>query len=330
MSLALQIYRMEGAIDVFRMLDELPDPGTAGHRMRFLKLAFKGWRRHARWERAARRYQQLSGTVGFDRPLERQARFLHELGRDTYRSRLDDLWTMLQDMVTGVSSGMGQTGRAAAEFFTLAHTSLNFRTIKLFSYNGALTRLRPNNAHVWRPHHWLWYDPGNYSYACLWYLVKKVARHYRKLYEPPLVATYAGGELLHWEQRPPPPQYTAANDLYFSMRACEERWPRQAPALYEMVGDLWEALLATGYEDAHLEYIIDNLSTIVDTFRQIFAACRYNALAPDSWIQPYHFADVLLTARSGNRRPERRVDFVTVIRGRPQVDSRGHPLLMDS
>ena len=102
------------------------------------------------------------------------------------------------------------------------------------------------------------------------------------------------------------------------MTACEYRWPRQWPAFYELAGDLFEMLLARGYCSTELEHVIDDFSLVADKvlgiYRQLHSDSR---LKWTPHIEPYMFADALLTARDGHR-CGRWETFNRLIRLRPE------------
>ena len=83
---------------------------------------------------------------------------------------------------------------------------------------------------------WGWYDPGNWCWATVWFLVRKLSR---------MLAT----------------QCEHARHLHLAMNECETRWPRQGAHFWELVGDLFEASLSHGYREtarAHVEHSLFN------------------------------------------------------------------------
>lgn len=250
------------------------DYGDNQVHLRVSRMHFMAWRAAAAWLRAGRRV-----TVSVDSsPSYPQARFLGDLMRVEYARHLNALWTWLTHMATG-----SNTSVRAWETFTVAHDHMPWAAIKTCSYSGAVVRVSRG-----RPQHWLWYDPGNWCYAAMWHLLKKTARHWKDVYRP--VQGSREGK--------------AAARIHQSMAACETRWPRQGTAFYELVGDLFEMLLARGYCSAELEHVIDDLSLIVAEILAIYRNMQANSrMSASPHIEPYLFADALLTARGAHQRP---------------------------
>ena len=122
----------------------------------------------------------------------------------------------------------------------------------------------------------------------MWYLIKKAARHQRDLH-------------MFVENR----AFGAASRIHQCMSKCEDRWPRQWPAFYELAGDLFEMLLARGYCDSEVGYIIDDLSIISGHVIGIYRNMRNNFRLPRvPHIEPYLFADALFLARQAHQTSE--------------------------
>ena len=237
---------------------------------------FVAWRAVARWLRSARCSEIFTSATFDESQSYQQARFLAELMRSEYACCLDDLWAQVSRLATG-----SDTGVRLWETFTVAHQRMPFSAIKTCSYSAAVVHVDAS-----RPIHWRWYDPGNWCYATIWYIIKKAARHWRDSN-----SHYQEGRA-----------FGAARDIHLSMRGCEVRWPRQWPAFYELAGDLFEMLLARGYCDRELEHIIDELSIIIGQVLGIYRNMRNNFRLPRvPHVEPYVFADALLAARAGHR-----------------------------
>ena len=253
---------------------------------RVAKTHFQAWRAVASWLRAAKRTETLTSANGSQ--TYQQARFLADLMRRDYVRCLEDLWQRLAHLATG-----SNTGVRLWETFTVARERMPFKAIKTCSYSGAVVHVDKG-----RPMHWRWYDPGNWCYATIWYLIKKAARH------------QADSHMHAVENR----AFGAASRIHQSMMKCEERWPRQWPAFYELAGDLFEMLLARGYCDRELEHIIDDLSIIIAHVIGIYRNMLNNFRLPRApHIEPYLFADALLLARQAHR-TEEWIPFSRIIR----------------
>ena len=247
----------------------------------------RAWRQVAKFLRAARPDPFATAhSVSYYR-----ARFLAQLMRSEYARHLNELWGWLLRMATGSSTSI-----RVIETFHVAHTHMPFPAVKMCSYSGAVVRVKNR-----KPQHWQWYDPGNWCYATIWYLLWKVARHWQKT----------------TDQDPRSLEFMAACRLLQSMTACEYRWPRQWPAFYELAGDLFEMLLARGYCSTELEHVIDDFSLVTDKLLGIYRSLRSNHSQATPHIEPYLFADALLSARSGHRSGQWET-FNRLIRLRPE------------
>ena len=127
---------------------------------------------------------------------------------------------------------------------------------------------------------WKWYDPGNWCYATVWFLVRKLSRNR---------AT----------------QCEHARHLHLAMNECETRWPRQGAHFWELVGDLFEASLSHGYRETAREHVVHSLSIVcycVLAFKSVLDTNNppHNRRVPIS-VSPYHFADALLCAHAAHK-----------------------------
>ena len=245
---------------------------------RVAKFHFEAWRAVAQWLLSVKRTEMLKSITFDGSQTYQQARFLADLMRRDYVRCLEDLWQRVVHLATG-----SNTGVRLWETFTVACECMSFKAIKTCSYKGAVVHVDEG-----RPMHWVWYDPGNWCYATIWYLIKKAARHQRDLQ-------------MFVENR----AFGAASRIYQSMTKCEERWPRQWPAFYELAGDLFEMLLARGYCYREVAYIIDEFSIIIAHVIGIYRNMLNNFRLPRApHIEPYLFADALHLAWQAHRTSE--------------------------
>ena len=242
---------------------------------RVAKSHFEAWRAVARWLGSVKRTEMLMSITFDGSQTYQQARFLADLMRREYVHCLEDLWQRVADLATG-----SNTGVRLWETFTVACERMSLKAIKTCSYKGAVLHVDEGC-----PMHWVWYGPGNWCYATMWFLIKRAAWHSRDLHV--CVENRAFG---------------AAARIHQSMTKCEERWPRQWPAFYELAGDLFEMLLARGYSDREVEYIIDDFSLITANVIGIYRNMLNNFRLPRApHIEPYLFADALLLAWDAHR-----------------------------
>ena len=245
---------------------------------RVAKSHFEAWRAVARWLGSAKRTEMLTATAFDGSQTYQQARFLADLMRRDYVCCLEDLWQRVAHLATGCNAGV-----RLWETFTVACERMPTKAIKTCSYKGAVVHVDEGC-----PLHWVWYGPGNWCYATMWYLIKKAARHPRDLH-------------MFVENR----AFGAASRIHQSMTKCEERWAREWPAFYELAGDLFEMHLARGYCDREVEYIIDDFSIITAHVIGIYRNMLNNFRLPRApHIEPYLFADALLLARDAHRTSE--------------------------
>ena len=119
---------------------------------------------------------------------------------------------------------------------------------------------------------WKWYDPGNWCYATVWFLLRKLSRNRAE-------------------------QGEHARHLHLAMTECETRWPRQGKHFWELVGDLFEASLSYGYKETAREHVVHSLSIVCHYVRAFHIVLHINNPLHNRRVaisvSPHQFADAL-------------------------------------
>ena len=215
--------------------------------------------------------------------------FISALRELQFQQPLFALWTLLEDIVCWKTPG-----RTLETTVQIATLFMRYHLIKRGSHVGALLcwdRLAQRPVRGWR-----WYDCGNWFYACMWYLLRKAARHFS-----------AGCRCNSGRER--------AASLLAAMRLAESRWARwtcqasgsghpEADPRYEVLGDLLEFTLGRAYYDDQLHDVIHCLSNLACYVTEVWYVLSTNC--PPGFrvphrVRPQHFADALLIARQSHR-----------------------------
>ena len=213
-------------------------------------------------------------------PLHQQGtlRVLLYLDERQFKDPLEELWDSLKIAVCG------DVGVYLTQSWAIASLQMPMAAIKTCSYCGACLRWRRLDNRPVRG--WHWYDPGNYTYAVIWHMIRKAARHFSEH------ARHQAGQ-------------RCAARLLKTMLIAATRWSsitNGGPRGWEITGDLIELVLGRGYYCEELEFVIKAISKFACYADEIYVVIMTNVRpeCTEPWISPEDFATALLMARSGH------------------------------
>ena len=237
------------------------------------------------WQRQVRRQEELPDLT---RQRRQAAIFVRRVAQKDVLKTLRRMYERLIHIVSGSATGI-----RLLETWTVAYNNMPWCAIKLCTYNGACLRWDTSKDVAEKGYRW--HDPGNYTYAVVWHLILKLARH-----------EAARKSMAHAPEPTPSTSRIIAAQFGIVADRCYERWPRvNADHFNELVGDLMELALARGYSDDTLMHIIRDVSSLSAAVSGLYNLMEYdNPLHNRPFnvrINPKQIADILLTAHSCHR-----------------------------
>lgn len=233
-----------------------------------LRAIFMEWRNHL-----AQRQESLSGRREDLHYIRRRCVFRFMLWEPSFKKAIAHLWNCIDMLICGPE------GFAMVQTLHMAIVSMPSFFIKICSYEGACLRRRSGCT---RFKHYSWYDPSNYVYAQMWYLLVRYSQ-----------STLRKAHLFSKSDvRLKCRHVVAQRMLDIHSRACV-RWPTVSPLKhYNRLGDLLEFVLGRCYCDARgrLNSMLHIISDIAFWVRDIEHAVWHNQLtqprsriAADTW-----------------------------------------------
>ena len=238
-----------------------------------IREIFMAWAQETAWARNAVADDEEDG---YDRS-RCVLRFM--LWEVQFKTAIDRLWKCIDMLICAPE------GRALLQTLHIAVESMPPFFIKICSYQGVCLRRQPG---CLRHTRYLWYDPSNYAYAQVWYLLVRYCWFIDKK------KTGADNPArVDWCNARSP---FATRMLGIHTRTCE-RWPVVSEAThYERLGDLLELVLSRCYCDgaSRLDGLLHMISDIVFWVRNIYHAAWFNQLTqPCKRIPAWKWADAI-------------------------------------